>query len=162
MDCEKCKTEKATVFLTQILGGKMYKVDLCEKCAKDLGVLDASNFSLADLLIGMKGEEETEETGCELECPACGLSEADLRKEGRLGCPDCYEVFADRLKDVFLEMQRGGCHTGKTPQDQSKRMQAVRQVEELRRSLAKAIEEENFEKAAFLRDQLNTFHLPGN
>ena len=50
MICEVCQSENATVHLTQIISGKMQKIDLCEKCAKERGVADPAVFSLADIL----------------------------------------------------------------------------------------------------------------
>ena|SRR5687767_8812635 len=34
--CEECKKRRASVFLTQIIDGKMTKVSLCEQCASPL------------------------------------------------------------------------------------------------------------------------------
>jgi len=53
MLCDVCKCNDATVFLTQILEGKMHKVNLCEACSKEKGVQDPTSFALADLLLGL-------------------------------------------------------------------------------------------------------------
>ena len=44
MLCDICKKAEATVHLTQIVEGKMLKVDLCESCAKEKGVQEAAGF----------------------------------------------------------------------------------------------------------------------
>ena len=49
MNCDVCKSNQATVFLTQIVDGKMQKVNLCESCSKEKGVTDPTGFALADL-----------------------------------------------------------------------------------------------------------------
>ncbi|MEM9446563.1 MAG: UvrB/UvrC motif-containing protein [Verrucomicrobiota bacterium] len=156
MQCEKCKGEKATVFLTQIVGGQMYKVDLCERCAKNMGVLDASNFSLADMLLNMEKEKELAASE-EGHCPDCGFSEEDFRKSGRLGCPGCYEFFNTDLKEILSEMQKSGKHTGKIPEKSSEAIKIFEEVTQLRKELEAAVQEENYEQAARLRDRLKAF-----
>ena len=100
MLCCICKEKEATVHLTQIAGDKMQKVDLCEECAKTKGVNDPTGFSLADLLLGLGASQEIEQAGggAGLKCPACGFTQADFKKAGRLGCPACYETFAEPLE----------------------------------------------------------------
>ena len=98
MLCCICKEKEATVHLTQIAGDKMQKVDLCEECAKTKGVNDPTGFSLADLLLGLGASQEIEQAagGADLKCPRCGFTQADFKKAGRLGCPECYKTFAER------------------------------------------------------------------
>ena len=60
MLCDVCKCNDATVFLTQILEGKMQKVNLCDACSKEKGVQDPTGFALADLLLGIGAAEEIE------------------------------------------------------------------------------------------------------
>ena len=96
MICEVCQTENATVHLTQIISGKMQKIDLCEKCAKEKGVADPAGFSLADMLLGLGAADEIKSTGTEeLVCPQCGFTQPDFKKTGRLGCPQCYVTFSE-------------------------------------------------------------------
>ncbi|MEM9399496.1 MAG: UvrB/UvrC motif-containing protein [Verrucomicrobiota bacterium] len=161
MQCEKCHDTKATVFLTQIISGKMYKVDLCEKCAKEMGVLDSSNFSLADLLLNMKNEQEAQAEQ-DIVCSACGFKESDMNKTGRMGCPQCYKVFSELIEDVLYELHKGSKHTGKIPQDQKKEYEAFKQVQSLRDSLQDAIDNEDYERAAELRDKLNLLNQKSN
>src|SRR3984957_21110002 len=84
MVCDVCKTNQATVFLTQIVDGKMQKVNLCESCSKEKGVTDPTGFALADLLLGLGAAQEIEKSGTLQKCPACGFSQADFKKTGRL------------------------------------------------------------------------------
>src|SRR5208283_1042497 len=99
MLCCVCKEKEATVHLTQIAGEKMQKVDLCEECAKTKGVNDLSSFSVADLLLGLGASQEIEQAGggTVVRCPRCGFTQADFKKAGRLGCPECYKAFAEAL-----------------------------------------------------------------
>ena len=89
MLCDICKQNVATVHLTQMVEGKTKKVDLCEACSKEKGVDDPTGFSLADLLLGLGAAQEMAQAaaGSDLKCPACGFTQADFKKTGRLGLP---------------------------------------------------------------------------
>src|ERR1700712_4830922 len=118
MNCDVCKTNQASVFLTQIVDGKMQKVNLCEACSKEKGVDDPTGFSLADLLLGLGAAQEIEQSsgGGEIKCPHCGFTQADFKKAGRLGCAECYKVFADGLEGLLKTMHKGTRHIGKVPE----------------------------------------------
>jgi protein arginine kinase activator len=156
MLCCVCKEKEATVHLTQIAGDKMQKVDLCEECAKQKGVNDPTGFSLADLLLGLGASQELEHAvgGSDLKCPHCGFTQADFKKTGRLGCPDCYDVFGEGLESLLKSMHKGTRHAGKVPAAHRQVRDQQRQIQTLQAQLARAIESEDFEKAAELRDEL--------
>src|SRR5437870_13271714 len=102
MLCDVCKCNDATVFLTQILEGKMQKVNLCDSCSKEKGVQDPTGFALADLLLGLGAAQEIEKGGgAAQKCPECGFSQADFKKTGRLGCPVCYDTFGEGLASLL-------------------------------------------------------------
>lgn len=145
--------------LTQIAGEKMQKVDLCEDCAKEKGVNDPAAFSLADLLMGLGASQEVEKaSGRKVSpCPACGFTHTDFKKTGRLGCPTCYDHFADGLATLLKSMHKGVRHVGKVPRrfkHLKKALDTSDQLKTLQRKLAKAISEEQFEQAAELRDAI--------
>ena len=155
MICEKCQTAEATVFLTQIVEGEMRKIDLCEKCAREMGVNHATGFNLTDLLL--KGAALTAQpAGQTKTCPHCGFGEQELRKTGRLGCPQCYEVFADIVKEAVHDAQRANQHTGKVPHNFQRSQQTEAMRGNLEQELADAIKAENYEHAAELRDRLKS------
>src|SRR5216110_1145918 len=106
MLCDVCKCNDATVFLTQILEGKMQKVNLCDACSKEKGVQDPTGFALADLLLGIGAAEEIEKGAPTQKCPVCGFSQADFKKTGRLGCSECYVTFAEGLNSLESNAQR--------------------------------------------------------
>lgn len=145
--------------LTQIAGEKMQKVDLCEECAKEKGVNDPAAFSFADMLLGLGASQEVAKgTGRrESACPSCGFTQADFKKSGRLGCPACYEHFSEGLMSLLKSMHKGLRHVGKVPKRFRKLKAALDtsdQLETLQARLSKAIEQEKFELAAELRDQI--------
>src|SRR5258706_495117 len=118
MLCDVCKCNDATVFLTQILEGKMQKVNLCDACSKDKGVQDPTGFALADLLLGIGAAEEIEKGSATLRCPVCGFTQADFKKTGRLGCSTCYATFSEALTVLLKAMHKGTSHVGKIPEMQ--------------------------------------------
>src|SRR4029078_1140899 len=156
MLCYICKTHVATVHLTQMVEGKTKKVDLCEACSKEKGVDDPTGFSLADLLLGLGAAQEIAQAspGVELRCAACGFSQADFKKAGRLGCAECYTTFAEGLEGLLKTMHKGIRHVGKVPLALQQRRDQAERLKTLQKKLAKAVEDENFEQAALLRDEI--------
>jgi protein arginine kinase activator len=155
MQCCICKEKPATVHLTQIVGDKMQKLDMCEECAKAKGINDPTSFAMADLMLGLGASQEVEQAvGAELKCPRCGFSQADFKKSGRLGCPDCYKTFAEGLAGLLKTMHKGTRHVGKTPEALRQTREKADRLKTLQKRLNKAIETEDFEQAAQLRDQI--------
>jgi protein arginine kinase activator len=144
----------AAVFLTQIVDGKMQKVNLCEGCSKEKGVQDPTGFALADLLLGIGAAEEIEKGGTSTRCPVCGFTQADFKKTGRLGCSSCYLAFADGLNSLLKAMHKGTIHVGKLPARAQKTLALSDRMKTLAENLRKAVQEENYETAAALRDEI--------
>ena len=156
MLCSICKEKEAMVHLTNISGDKMQKVDLCEECAKSKGMNDPTAFSLADQLFGLGAALEIEQAGggTALKCLACGFSQADFKKAGRLGCPECYETFAEPLGGLLKTMHKGTRHVGKVPEALRQNRDLSDRLKLLQKKLTKAIDREDFEEAAILRDEI--------
>jgi protein arginine kinase activator len=154
MLCDVCKCNDAAVFLTQIVDGKMQKVNLCEGCSKEKGVQDPTGFALADLLLGIGAAEEIEKGGSSTRCPVCGFTQADFKKTGRLGCSSCYIAFAEGLNSLLKAMHKGTAHVGKLPARAQKTLALSDRMKTLTEDLRKAVQEENYETAATLRDEI--------
>jgi protein arginine kinase activator len=156
-DCEN----EATVHLTEIVDGQMKKIDLCEACAKEQGVTDPQGFALADLLLGLGVSQEMEQASADLECPSCGFSHADFKKSGRLGCSECYLTFVEPMEAMLKQMHKGTQHVGKVPKALRAQLVFSRKHESLATQLQQAIEAENYEEAARLRDQMKELKQEG-
>jgi protein arginine kinase activator len=162
MLCSICKQKEATLFYSNIVEGKKQDVNLCDDCAKakgiskDFGLDEAIGFSLADQLLGLGASQEIGQTtgGVQIKCPRCGYSQEDFKKSGRLGCPDCYKVFAEGLESLLKTMHKGTKHIGKVPEALRHSRDLSDRLKTLQRRLAKAVEEEDFELAAKLRDEI--------
>jgi protein arginine kinase activator len=163
MQCCVCKEKPATVHLTQIVGDKMQKLDLCEECAKAKGINDPTSFAMADLMLGLGASQELDQSaaGAELKCPRCGFSQADFKKSGRLGCPDCYKTFAEGLAGLLKTMHKGTRHTGKVPEALRATRENSDRMKSLQKKLAKAIDSEDYETAAGLRDEIKSLSATG-
>jgi protein arginine kinase activator len=157
MICDVCKKNSATVFLTQIVDGKMQKVNLCESCSKDKGVTDPTGFALADLLLGLGAAQEMERGSTGQKCPVCGFGQNDFKKTGRLGCATCYETFTEGLAPLLKGMHKGTSHIGKVPSRVARDAARESQLKDLHRDLRKAVSEENYETAAQIRDRIREF-----
>lgn len=152
LKCDLC-SKPATVHLTQIVNSKVHKVDLCEACAQAKGVTDPQGFSLADLLL--KSTTEAELIPGAGQCPRCGYGHNDFKKQGRFGCPDCYQTFSNLLEPMLEGMHKGSSHAGKVPRKVLDRKSLSEKITDLESRLGVAIKAERYEEAAQLRDEIS-------
>lgn len=141
----------------------MQKVSLCEQCAEEKGVTDPTGFALADLLEGA-GTESTAPSALISatgeKCGYCGFTEADFKKTGRFGCSHCYQVFHEGLDNLLEAMHRNTTHKGKVPKHfvetlpEGTDTPRAEKISELRILLKDAVEVEDYEEAARLRDAI--------
>jgi protein arginine kinase activator len=87
-------------------------------------------------------------------CPSCGYEYSDFKKIGRFGCPDCYEAFEAQLVPMLRQIHGNTHHSGTAPENVQPRVKRRRRVSELKQELARAIEAENYERAAEIRDEI--------
>jgi protein arginine kinase activator len=156
MHCDVCNEQEATVYLTQIVEGKMQKVNLCQSCADEKGVDDPTGFALADLLLGLGSQEQVKKSADEPVCATCGFTQSDFKKTGRLGCPQCYTIFGDGLESLLKAMHKGTRHVGKVPVPYQHTKELEERLLTLQENLDQAVAEEAFEKAASLRDEIKS------
>jgi protein arginine kinase activator len=157
MKCDSCQ-EKATVFYTQVTEGKLRKFVLCETCAQKKGITNVDDLLMGnDLLGNSPPQTNVQDIVAELnqeDCSSCGFSLDDLRKVGRLGCPECYQVFSRELAERLPSMHKGGVHKGYLPEGVAIKQALKSELACLTDKLESAIEDERFEEAAMLRDQI--------
>ena len=153
MKCDLCEA-KATVFFTNIIGGKMKKVSLCESCAEDRKVTEATGYDLADLLIGVGQEDRVASSEQGSRCQDCGFTHADFKRVGRLGCASCYSTFREELGGILKAMHKDVTHVGKVPTLYLSEKRFREQLAVLDGKLLSAIDSEDFENAANLRDEI--------
>jgi protein arginine kinase activator len=160
MFCDQCHEREAVIHLTQIVNEQVTTLHLCERCAAEKGVESPGGVvktPLGSFLAAMgKGLPETvpvERAG--ENCPRCGGSLQDFRESGRLGCPECYRAFEVPLRDLLRRLHGSTHHVGERYAERDGSAAEDRQTTaELREQLRLAVETENFELAAELRDRL--------
>ncbi len=162
MKCQKCGADNANTHVKTIINGEFREYDLCSECARKLGYTNAfadfgSDFS------GLLGSfftnvlpARTQATRCEF----CGSTYPEIAKTGRVGCAHCYEVFADRLYPSIRRMHGNTTHCGKNSGRQEAKeakpaeMTKEEKIADMKRQLDEAVREQNFERAAELRDSI--------
>ncbi len=157
MLCDICGKNPATVHLTEIIDDQMTELHLCEECARQKSTQMEQQFGLSDLLAGLAEFEKPlakEKEQVAVKCPSCGLSYADFKKLGRLGCGDCYSAFKKYLGPLLKRIHGSSIHVGKSPLKVTKVLRKKIDAQDLRTKLQKAIEAEEFEEAARVRDQI--------
>jgi protein arginine kinase activator len=164
MVCDNCGSGDAIIHLTQIVNNEMSTYHLCEKCAAEKGVQGSTmpgNFPLTDFLAQM-GQEEGAGSRSEpaTGCAFCGLRFSDFRETGRLGCPHCYASFEVKLRSLLRKIHGSTTHVGKVylPPNPSG-SEVERRLDGLRRKLQRAVDGEDFERAAELRDQIRALEV---
>ena len=92
-----------------------------------------------------------------LRCSNCGMSLADFRRLGKLGCSHCYAQFERELEPLLKRIHQSVEHAGKRPKDlPGGRRDVRRELERLRQQLQDAVSREAYEEAARLRDQIRS------
>lgn len=158
MMCEDCKKRAATVNFTQVVNNQKVTLNLCSVCAKRRGFsnpLKNMPFPLADFLSSMvpassRGRSEL----AAHRCSYCGLSYEEFAKTGRLGCGECFSVFRQPLSELLRKIHGSNMHRGKRLGVSGASMEPLKEEARLKDELKQAIEREDFERAAVLRDML--------
>lgn len=156
MLCDICGKKEATVHLTEIVNDQVSKLNLCEECARDKGAEMEEHFGLSELLAGLTdmGTAVEPEVAISIKCPNCGMTYQNFRKLGRLGCSECYEAFKKELSPLLKRIHGSDRHVGKVPLRGGKTIRDTRTLQDLKMQLEKAIQMEEFEEAAKLRDKI--------
>jgi protein arginine kinase activator len=161
MKCESCG-KVATVHLTEIKNGKKVEKHLCEQCAaQSEGLTPAKmhmpiNELLTNFVMNHTGlANKPQET---LACPQCGMTWAEFRQTGLLGCEHDYPAFEKEMTPLLQKAHEGAAHhVGKVPTRRGGTgVPAKRTIDmsKLKKELARAVETEDYERAAKLRDQI--------
>ena len=159
MMCQICGKKPAIFHYTEIIENKITKLSICPDCAKKKGLYgtpEKTVFSLGNLLSGLVEEDDdiVTEKGEGLICPRCGTRYDEFREVGRLGCEQCYITFDKQMTRLLRRIHGSNRHEGQTSAKKDKGISAAMRVEELKKEMQLAVEEEAFEKAAELRDQI--------
>jgi len=164
MLCQDCSQNESSVHLTQIVNNKKLMLNLCKECAEKRGFhspFEHMPFPLAELVTGMVGSSKGSSTAKGTKrspklkrCVGCGMSFEDFGKTGRLGCGKCYITIHDEMTELLRKVHGSPKHRGKGSVEPSELIRPVREERRLREELKKAVQDEDFERAANIRDQI--------
>ncbi len=162
MYCDECKSRPAAVTITEMFNGKQVELHLCPECAaqKGVGFFNLGGASLPKLLGSFFGfgpiqvGQVPQPMVPSKSCPNCHISLKVIGQQGRLGCSQCYEEFAEQLEPTLRRIHGNTVHTGKIPKRGATKIKLQREIEQLKAQLHSAVSNEQYEKAAELRDQI--------
>lgn len=156
MLCQNCKRNDARVHVKRIVSGESAEIHLCTACATALGLSDsAASFSpVRDIFGNIFSSSENKTSGRLMRCETCGFSFEDISETGRPGCPDCYRVFLRKLRPALGKLHGRAVYKGKIPSAVSVSAKKEEKIEMLKKQLTEAVEAQQFEQAAVLRDEI--------
>lgn len=159
MLCEKCKKNQANTYYKTTVNGKTAEMCLCGECAEKLGIgsVWADNSFFDEPFFGSLFDDSFFGKALGLasprsvkRCPDCGATLDYISQSGKVGCATCYDTFEKELQAAIMRAQGSVKHLGSEKPENEKEKKA----EVLREEMKKAIEAEDFEKAAKLRDEI--------
>jgi len=167
MICEICKNKSAVFHVQQLIGENLYEMHLCRDCAAKKGISKdgkSFDFSLSKLLSNFAQKKILPvKTGIEQEtCKTCGTKVADMKEDGQVGCPDCYNYFRSSIANVISLNGTYVAHVGKLPSKLKAYKTILIDKEILKRELEEAVNNEEYENAVVLRDKLTNLEAGFN
>lgn len=170
MLCEKCKKRPASVYYNYTLNGLSKDIRLCSECAEELA-FNGNNSGVDDSLfsglfgeyfgkssyipfITTLGQNTKAQQHKEKICPSCGMSESEFHRGGRFGCKECYTTFESTVKEILGKLHVSCEYKGKLFDGTNSEMSLERRIEKLRTEMHSAVEKQDYEEAARLRDAI--------
>ena len=161
--CEDCHKAPASVFLKLAVNNKVTGMHLCQACAAKKGAVPGSEtgiFNISDIVGNLSGyfNDFLPQERKMLACGACGMKYSQFKTGGRLGCAQCYKSFAAQLTELMARIHGFTRHNGRVYAGcgamKLSKAEAARRLEALKAAIKAAVEKEDFEAAARLRDAL--------
>lgn len=160
MLCQNCGQREANVHFTRSINGKIteyYFCDLCAQKTQEVNIAFHQGKGMPEFLQALLGLYPSMNAPAKEDaCPGCGITFSQITRAGKLGCSQCYETFETQLETVLQRIHGGGQHEGKIPSRWGNVMKSRVELKNLKDTLQLLILEENFEKAAQVRDQIRS------
>lgn len=161
MKCQKCD-KPATFHITELTGGKPKELHLCEDHAREyLAENEQPGEEAAPSPTESVSQQlamgQTVEQLAKLDkqaCPICGITFFDFRSKGRLGCSHDYVCFEKELEPLLVNIHGETAHVGKRPKASPTDTDRLTNLIRLRKELKAAINDEKYEEASKLRDEI--------
>jgi len=152
MLCDVCHKNIATVHLTEVINDQVVEMHICQNCAQTKTEEVGGQLNISYFLGGLSGISESQDKSKEIKCPSCGLNFSGFQKKGRLGCGQCYKVFRAQIIPLIKKIHSSARHVGKSPLKEAKKTTDT--LDELKKSLIGAVQLEEYEEAARIRDKI--------
>lgn len=153
--CQHCGVKPATVFYRENKNGVRRELQLCPECAANMGIGELQDpFSSAFSLFSHSTPAKKEAA-----CPLCGTTLSQIRRDGTFGCSRCYDTFANML-DLSPYVGTGYKLTDANPPKarpsapDTPPKQDKDELSTLKQELKNAVDAEDYERAAVLRDKI--------
>jgi len=163
MLCQKCRKKNAAILYKELRGETRYELSLCESCAEEFENTELNDSCSPSFFPNRLFFDSTSDNGKE-RCPVCSATFSEIVLSGEIGCPTCFGVFAEALSSSVQRIHGHTQHCGRIPSWQSDRIAKEKQLSAWKNEMQKAIEAEEFELAASLRDKIrclqNEIHSP--
>lgn len=166
MKCEKCKVKDATTQVKRVINGEYEEYMLCADCAHEMGFDNVFSFDMPDMFGGLMKSlfgALPARSGAS-RCPECGSTFGDIQNTGKVGCARCYQTFFSELMPSIRRIHGNTAHCGKVPYGSKPQIESPangdslqpkdKKIRELKAQQKTAIDEQNFELAAELRDKI--------
>ena len=155
--CEDCGANPATVHLTRIVNETTIVSHLCEECSRKKGLsITGSSITGSSISITSEGPMQAVQPEKDSVCPRCQLSFSEFKSKGWLGCSDCYRHFEKDIDSLLMQVHGSTVHKGKLYRRGGPHGLDVKDMKRLRGELSEAIEKEEFELAALIRDTIHS------
>jgi len=159
MTCNLCGKSNATIYFKGIVNNQTVKLHLCESCAKKKGMtfpFGKSIFSLGEMIANLAQGSPMGSAFFGTSCKGCGLTYAEFKETSQLGCSQCYTTFSSLIGPLLKQIHGSTQHIGKTYRRTVRMGSNMEELARLKVELREAIKAEAFEKAAQLRDEIQT------
>jgi len=162
MKCQKCNAREANTHIKKVVNGEYEELMLCSDCAHAMGYDNVFSLEMPDMFGGLLqsflGGALPARSGAS-RCPVCGSTYGDITNTGKVGCANCYSSFYSELLPSIRRIHGNTQHCGKVPEgveytEVKENKEQENDLESLKSQLSKAINEQNFELAAELRDKI--------
>lgn len=158
MLCQSCSKNIATTHIQTVINGELTEYVLCSECAQKLGYLNPfesfdgsfENFLGSFLGNNLQRDYLPDTTRCE----KCGSSFEDIVSSGKVGCENCYKIFYEKMIPSIERMHGNTKHVGKVSLSAGNKAKYTSEIEKKKLLLKEAIDKQEFEQAAKLRDEI--------
>lgn len=143
----------------EIIKGQKVEKHLCDHCAAEEGMAIKSHTPINELLSNfVKLHSGISTAAKEATCDTCGMTFAEFREHSLVGCAGCYRSFESLLSPLLERAHEGATHhLGKVPRRAGAGEHRQAQLIRMRKRLEQAVEAEDYELAARLRDDISAF-----